>query len=289
MMGPMPDALGAATVAALPLDRVVAGPLHHDPPFRVTDFFRGRRLWLLVPAALFVFLALGAAIAHGELLHTWDEPIQHFVEGHRTEVLDPVFLTISGFGSTLTVLALGTGLAAMVWRRCRAVSIAIVVAMLGRPIIEATLKILVDRDRPDFERLVPGNGPSFPSGHPMAAVALYGFVPVVVALYTHRKAVVYAAWVISLALIGGIAASRVYLGVHWFSDVVASILLAAFMLIAIEWVIERAHVLGGCTGAGGCAELDPDLEHEIDADLASLDIEHASVLDAVAVRTPGTT
>jgi undecaprenyl-diphosphatase len=288
MMGPMSDALGAAVAEAAPNPgRVVAGPLHHDPPFRVTDFFRGRRLWLLVPAGLFAFLALAAAIAHGALLHTWDEPIQHFVEGHRNDVLDPVFLTISTFGSTLTVLALGTGLAAMVWRRCRAVSIAIIVAMLGRPMIEATLKILVDRDRPDFERLVPRNGPSFPSGHPMAAVALYGFVPVVVALYTHRREVVYASWAIAVGLIGGIAASRVYLGVHWFSDVVASILLAAFLLLAIEWVIERAHVLGGC-GPDGCVELDPAIEQEIDADLARLRAEPASVLDADVVRTPGT-
>ena len=97
--------------------------------------------------------SLGAAIAHGELLRTWDEPIQRFVEGNRTELTDQFFLMVSSMGSTVTVLALGTAFAALTWKRCRAVSVAIVIAMLARPPIEATLKFLVDRDRPDFERL----------------------------------------------------------------------------------------------------------------------------------------
>ena len=50
------------------------------------------------------------------------------------------------------------------------------------------IKAIVDRDRPDLERLVNGTGPSFPSGHVMAAAALWGLVPLVVTLYTREPA-----------------------------------------------------------------------------------------------------
>jgi undecaprenyl-diphosphatase len=260
--------------------RVARSPLtlHHAPPFRVTDFFRGRRPWLLAPAAVFAFLALSAAIAHGALLRTWDVPIQRFVEANRTETLTALVQTVSRFGSTIVVLGLAAALALLVSRRCRAVSVAIVVATAGRPLLEWTLKALVDRDRPDFDRLVPGNGPSFPSGHPMAAVALYGFLPVVVALYTHRRAIVYATWALTVTLVAGIAASRVYLGVHWFSDIIASIVLGAFLLIAIEWTVEQAHRGVGCGAGTPCAaefdvEVDPVISRELDDDLAGLERE----------------
>ena len=89
---------------------------------------------------------------------------------------------ISFLGSTKTVLVLGTVLTVVTWRRCRALGVVALAAMLSRPLLEFTLKFVVDRERPNLDRLVAGNGPSFPSGHVMAAVALWGLVPLAVAL-----------------------------------------------------------------------------------------------------------
>ncbi|GIU90059.1 MAG: hypothetical protein KatS3mg010_1158 [Acidimicrobiia bacterium] len=100
--------------------------------------------------------------------------MQRFVEANRTETLDRFFLTMSRFGSTIFVFPLGALLTALTWRRCRAASIAIGVAMLSRPLLEFALKELIGRDRPDFDRMVDGVGYSFPSGHPLAAIALLG-------------------------------------------------------------------------------------------------------------------
>jgi undecaprenyl-diphosphatase len=72
-------------------------------------------------------------------------------------------------------------------------------------------------------RLVPGTGFSYPSGHVLAAVATWGFLPAVVALYTQRDAARTAARVVAAGLIVAIAWSRVWLGVHWTSDVVGSL------------------------------------------------------------------
>jgi undecaprenyl-diphosphatase len=224
--------------------------LHRNPPATPSAFFGEHRALLVAVGALFSFLAFAAAIANGWLLLHWDEPIQRFVEQSRTAALDTFFLTMSRLGSTMVVLPLGALFTVLTWKRCRAVSIAFAVSTLGRPLIEFVLKALVDRDRPDFERMVDGHGPSFPSGHPMASIALWGLMPLVVGLFTRNRKLWWCSVAVSAFMVLSIGASRVYLGVHWPSDVFASLLLGSFFLIGVEAVVAHSHkVTGGCAGA----------------------------------------
>ena len=106
----------------------------------------------------------------------------------------------------------------------------IVAAVLMNPVFEVLYKELVDRARPDVAQLVPGNGPSFPSGHVLASAGFYGLIPFfaweVVKVRWVRSAVTMA----SLFLIVSIAISRVYLDVHWTTDAVAGLLLGAVLV-----------------------------------------------------------
>jgi len=231
------------TTTAVP---ALAGHIHAELPATPSSVLLSRPRLVAGLFAAFVTLATGAALWGGELLLTWDEPIQRSVESRRTAFLDDLFLNISRLGSTIPVLVLGAVTAVVAWRRCRAVGTAVLVATVSRPVVEFTVKALVDRERPDFERLVAGNGPSFPSGHVMAAVALWGLMPVVVSLYTHRRAVWWASVAIAAALVAGIAASRVYLGVHWFSDVTGGLIVGAFFLLGIEALLIRQHARHPC-------------------------------------------
>jgi undecaprenyl-diphosphatase len=215
--------------------------VHTAPPFTPSSVLLRRRRLLIALAALLVALATAAALGNGQALLTWDEPIQRGVEANRTSALNDVFLGISRLGSTVFVLIAGTLGAILTWRRCRAVATALLVATFARPAIEFIVKGLVGRDRPDFDRLVAGTGYSFPSGHVMAAIALWGLLPVVVALYTRRRAIWWASVAVSATLIAGIAASRVYLGVHWFSDVTAGLVVGTFFLLGVDTVLVRAH------------------------------------------------
>jgi undecaprenyl-diphosphatase len=191
--------------------------------------------------ALFVTLGLAAWANGGWLLLHWDEPFQRMVEDARTSEATAIVKRISFLGSTVAVLSLGAVLAAISWRRCRAVATVVLVATLSRPLLEFTLKAIVDRDRPDLERLVNGTGPSFPSGHVMAAAALWGLVPLVVTLYTRNRRIWWTTTIGSAALIVAIAASRTYLGVHWLSDIVAGLIIGAFFLRGAEWLLARQH------------------------------------------------
>lgn len=223
-----------------------AGHVHASLPLLPFSALLHRRWLLLALAAALGVLAASAALSGGQLLLTWDDPIQRGVEARRTSLLDDVFLTLSLLGSTIPVLATGTVVAAVTWRRCRAVATVVLVATFSRPLLEFTVKALVDRDRPDYERLVEGNGPSFPSGHVLAAIALWGLMPLVVSLYTRRRAIWWASVAVAAALIGGIAASRIYLGVHWFSDVTGGLIAGAFFLLGVEALLIRQHARHPC-------------------------------------------
>jgi undecaprenyl-diphosphatase len=247
------DTLTAAPVA-LPARRSPRRVhVHAAPPATPLSVLLPRRWLLYGLAGALAVLALAAAAWGGQVLLTWDEPIQRWVEAHRTPGLDTFFLTVSRLGSTVVVLAIGGLASAVTWRRCRAVGVALLVATLSRPLLEFTIKALVDRQRPDLHRLVTGTGPSFPSGHVMAAVALWGLMPLVVSLYTRRRALWWASVAAAATLVTLIAASRVYLGVHWFSDVTAGLVVGTFFLAGIETVLIRQHARHPCRllGPGG--------------------------------------
>jgi undecaprenyl-diphosphatase len=224
--------------------------VHADLPATPSSTLCARPAVLVGLVGLFLVLAVSAAAAGSQLLLTWDEPIQRWVEAHRTDVLDQVFHTFTSFGSTVPVMLVGTVIGLLAWRRCPAVGVAVLAATFSKPLLETVLKVAVDRSRPDFDRLVPGNGPSFPSGHVMAAMALWGVVPLVVSLYTRRRAVWWGSVAVVAVIVAGIAGSRVYLGVHWFSDVIGGLMAGALFLLGVQLLYERVHAVRGCPLTG---------------------------------------
>jgi membrane-associated phospholipid phosphatase len=214
---------------------------HADQPTSPSRVVLGRRwvAWTLL--AVLVALALAAGIDGSALLLHVDRPISRWVITHRTSGLDSFFRHISFFGSTYAVLIGGGLLALLALPKCRLAAALIVTATLVRPPFEWTLKAIVDRQRPDFSRLVPGLGPSFPSGHVLAASVLWCMVPLVVSLYFRSARVWWAATTLSVVAIFLIGCSRVYLGVHWSSDVLAGFIAGALLVAVLDRAFQALH------------------------------------------------
>ena len=104
----------------------------------------------------------------------------------------------------------------------------------ARPPVEWALKALVARPRPVGARLVRGTGFSHPSGHVLAAAATWAFLPPVVGLYIRRRAWWWFAVATAALIVVLVAWSRVWLGVHWTSDVVGSFALAFLAFSGVE-------------------------------------------------------
>ena len=221
-------------------------PVHVSPPVspRLLVLASPRRVFALLGA--FCVLAITAHFDGGRLLLFLDRPVERFVIAHRSPRLDWVFNHLSFLGSTQVVLMGGAVLALVALPRCRAVSALVVTATLARPLLEFTLKNLVGRDRPDIDRMARGLGYSFPCGHVMAAAVLYGMVPIVVSLYVKSHRVWWITSTLSLLTIIGIGSSRVYLGVHWPTDVLGGFIAASLLLAGLELAYYRTHLTRRC-------------------------------------------
>lgn len=215
--------------------------LHREPPATPAGVLY-RYPWLL-PAVIvsFAAMALAASVANGALLRVWDEPIRGWITDHRTDWLDSFFLYATRLGSWQVVVIGLVVLLALAWRACAPMAGLLIVATLARPACEWLIKSGVGRERPQIGGLVESAGPSFPSGHVMAAVALWGLVPPIVALLTRRRTLWWIATAVSGSIILVVAASRVYMGVHWFSDVIGALLFGAVYLLVIERLGAFGH------------------------------------------------
>lgn len=122
----------------------------------------------------------------------------------------------------------------LLWRRGEKMFLpGLLVGMFGAAILNAELKLLVQRARPFWEDpLARESTFSFPSGHSLGAVVTYGLIAYGIYLLTRRRSI-WLATAVGLAIVVlAIGYSRMYLGVHYFSDVIGGFALGGFWLAA---------------------------------------------------------
>jgi undecaprenyl-diphosphatase len=193
---------------------------------------RRARLLIYVCVGLFLCLAVIAVSDEGFLLRL-DTAVQDTTMEIRTGWLNTTMVMATELGTRYVIGVFALGLALWAWgtKRCTTTLFVIVAAMAINPVFEVLFKELVGRVRPDLDQLLPGNGPSFPSGHVLASVGFYGIIPLVVWEATANRIARIIAFFGSAAVIVTVAASRVYLDVHWTSDVVAGVLLGTVLVV----------------------------------------------------------
>lgn len=174
---------------------------------------------LLAIACVWAFLSIAEDLPeHGRMVHV-DHRVTLWLQAHGTEWGESIFWTVSLFGSPIlyTVLvAVAIGFIAR--RKWRHLAI-LVITCGGGWILNALLKLTFHRMRPEFAAEFSASGWSFPSGHAMDSLISYG-------LLTYWLRDRYRRWQTpillgAMLLIALIGYSRIYLGVHYLSDVVA--------------------------------------------------------------------
>lgn len=174
----------------------------------------------------------------------WDDSAARWGAAHTTGTTESVLRIITQLGSTPVVIALCLGVSIVEYRRLptRAVPAFIATVVVSQLVVTNLIKVAVGRERPNIARLAAASGFSFPSGHTAASAAVYAAIALVVGRRRGRRTKAVLAGVAG-GITVAVAMSRVLLGAHWLTDVIAGAALgwACFALCSIAYGGRLLH------------------------------------------------
>ena len=195
---------------------------------------RNVRLLVALAAAL-VFLYLLEEVGEGEIMKLDTLAYRLFVEKLRSDPITSVMKSFTGLLDipvllvmTLIVTAFAPGKAP---GRCVAAN------LIGSLVLNVVLKQIIQRPRPDGFRLIAETGYSFPSGHSMISMAFFGLL--VWMVWTYEKDRRFRLIIVMVGV------SRIYLGVHYASDVLAGFCVSLIWLAFYTKVVAPAFMAQG--------------------------------------------
>ena len=182
-----------------------------------------------------------AILISGSKIEASDDSIISFIQGFESPGLTAIMKGFTFIGSTPSVAVISLFSLFFLYKvlKHRTELILFIAIIVGSPILNELLKLLFHRARPDFHRLIKINGYSFPSGHAMSAFAVYGVLSFL--LWRH----IPTRWgrtlliVTSIIMILTIGISRIYLGVHYPSDVIGGYFASGCWLAIAIWFYQR--------------------------------------------------
>ena len=187
-----------------------------------------------------LLVAVGEVVVHSSAIQEVDRDVMSLVVEHRTPVLNTVMQVVTWFGSWMAVAAAAIVVVVLVVRRLLPlVAVPLAVVAWAGEISGVTLaKNIVQRPRPP-ERVwvVTAHGWSWPSGHAAAACLVFTCLAAVVALLTPDPRPRVAAGIMAAVAVAAVAVSRVELGVHWTTDVIAGATFTACWLLALAALV----------------------------------------------------
>ena len=175
--------------------------------------------WFALALLLLVFAVLLEEVFERETLVTDHLAYGFFVQNLRAPYLTGILKIITELGGTIFLTLMG--ILSIFLVKNKIIKWLIPLNLVLSAIINTSLKYLIQRPRPEGYRLIEQGGFSFPSGHSMSSMAFYGFLIYLVhkKVKNEKKSKIYTAVFSILIILIGL--SRIYLGVHYASDVLA--------------------------------------------------------------------
>lgn len=200
---------------------------------------------LFLAFSCLLFLAwIAGEVLRGET-QNFDDAARGFVHNLASPNLTWLMQTASWIGSTTALVVLGVGFtiwfAAMSWKRGIVVFL---LTMAGAGVLLNSLKFSFRRARPEpyFDTVLPTSY-SFPSGHALFALAFFGILAYLIQARVKSRTAKIAVWALAIPIIFLIGFSRVYLSVHYASDVIAGYAAGFVWIFAVAlgdfWLTRR--------------------------------------------------
>lgn len=190
--------------------------------------------------ALIAFIFITRMVFKGST-HAFDEKAFEFIAGHVSNINTNIMQVFTFLGTHTFLIP--TNLLLTAWflfiQKRRWNSIKIPVVALSSLLLMFILKLIFQRERPLSPLLQQAKGFSFPSGHALIAVTFYGLLILIVWQSVKQIWLKWLLLIMLVALIFSIGLSRVYLRVHYASDVLAGFCLGIMWLLLSLWILDR--------------------------------------------------
>ncbi|MBR3785797.1 MAG: phosphatase PAP2 family protein [Firmicutes bacterium] len=194
--------------------------------------------WTIMGCALICFGVIASQVVQNPVI-AFDETIRFWVYEQRSPFLSAIFIPVTYMGNwqTITVLA---AILILIPKTRRTIGLPFAVISLSSTVVYKVVKDIFERPRPELDvRLIPQGGFSFPSGHSMNCIVCFGILIYLIRRYCPNRKVANVLTVLLALLIIGIGTSRVYVGVHFPTDVLGGWSLGLAFLMGSILILEK--------------------------------------------------
>ena len=196
---------------------------------KIKEFMTKNLKWIILFICLIGFLALAEDVFNKEIMNGDIIGYKMISTFLISDFATPIAKFITNFGGAIFIIALTALLVIAI--KNKKIGLSIFTNLVIITVLNQLLKRILQRPRPTEYRIIQETGYSFPSGHSMISMAFYGYLIYLIYRYVKNK---YIKWIsISLLsiLICLIGISRIYLGVHYTSDVLGGFLISISYLV----------------------------------------------------------
>ncbi len=196
---------------------------------KIKEFIVKNLKWIILFICLIGFLALAEDVFNKEIMNGDIIGYKMVSTFLISDFATPIAKFVTNFGGAIFLIVLTVLLVTII--KNKKIGLSIFANLTIVTILNQLLKRVLQRPRPTEYRIIEETGYSFPSGHSMVSMALYGYLIYLIYKYVENK---YVKWIlISLlsVLICLIGISRIYLGVHYTSDVLGGFLISISYLV----------------------------------------------------------
>lgn len=184
--------------------------------------------WIILCLCIFIFAIFTYKIVTDKVIYV-DYLYDFISDNIINDKLTSIIKVITNLSSVIFIIVIAT--IAIIFIRNKRIKLLLASNLIGITIINNLLKVIIARDRPNINRLVNESGYSFPSGHSITSMVFYGYLIYLIYRYVDNKKIKVSLIIFLSLLILMIGFSRIYLGVHYTSDVMGGFLLGVVYLI----------------------------------------------------------
>lgn len=195
---------------------------------------------ILIIIAMVVVVSIGRAVKDSTEGILFDVAIMDYIHSKVTAEGVSIMKNITLFGSKYYFGTVGLAMFIfLVNDRSRRNAWLVILSIVGSYILNAVIKTIFSRTRPLDYLLIEQGGYSFPSGHSMVSMSFYTTITYILLENVKNKTLRRFIWIGNFVLIGIIGFSRLYLGVHWPTDVIVGYLVGYIFFVISKTIVKE--------------------------------------------------